>query len=99
MDYIKVNTEAMKSDYSELLNVSKSTLNLIKKAQDSIQVLNSTWEGPAKQAFIEQFNADVELFNNICTLTSEFAGDLLKGAKEYEKCENAIYDAVRSMSI
>ena len=98
-NYIKVNTYALKRDASELKALSGNAKNQIKSMQSDMIALGRMWDGPAKSTFLQQFGVDVELFMDICQSIVHFSEDLDKAAREYDKCESSVLDAVKAIRV
>ena len=98
-NYIKVNTAALSRDANDLRQLSQQASRQIKTMNSDMLALGAMWDGPAKSTFLQQFNIDVELFNEICKNVSLFADDLQKAAKEYDRCENSVFDAVKAIRV
>ncbi len=98
-NYIKVNTSALNKDANDLRSLAKQAANQIKTMNSDMLALGSMWDGPAKSTFLQQFNVDVELFTEICKSVTSFSDDLHKAAKEYDRCENSVFDAVKAIRV
>lgn len=96
---LEVNIDTLKSDITKL-NSCKSTLqNRLAALSGGMSSLNDCWEGSAKQAYMTQYQADEDTLRDILTALDEFIQTLEYAREEYQTCENAVYSAVRSISI
>lgn len=98
-NHIKVNTAALRRDATELKALSVRAVRQIKTMQNDIVALSRMWDGPAKSAFLQQFEIDADLFLEICQGISQFSNDLDKASREYDKCENSVLDAVKAIRV
>ena len=95
---IAVNTSTLSSD----IETMQTQLNAVKKAAgkmyDSVNVLNSMWEGPAHDAFVTQFMTDQKDMLALCD-TIQKINVMSEARNEYNTCENQVSGIVASIRI
>lgn len=98
-NYIRVNTSALRSDANELKEMAETSRKQLNEIRESIMHLDKMWDGPANEVFVQQFNGDYELLNALCDSVKAFGEDLIDASREYEKCEDSVESAVRSIKV
>lgn len=98
-NYIKVNTGALRNDANSLAEMAEQARKQLKDMHESITALDRMWDGPANETFVQQFNGDYELLNSLCDSVKAFSNDLKDAAQEYDKCEDSVENAVRSIRV
>lgn len=97
--YIKVNTAALKNDAGDLETAAKATESQLRKISDGMEALSKMWTGPANDVFMDQYRADNEFLLEFCKHIESFSKDLINAAKEYDRCESSVTDAVRGIRV
>lgn len=96
---ITINTSTLSRDIELLqqqLNIVKSDLN---KMYNAVHVLDSMWDGPANQAFTNQFNCDHNDMLDLCNTIQKIINCMEYAKKEYNSCEADVSNIVASISI
>jgi len=97
--YIKINTSALRNDVKEIDNLVGQLEKKLGDINTGMIALDRKWEGPANETLISQYESDYELFKEVCKMVRNFSAELKNAAGEYERCENAVSDAVRSIRV
>lgn len=96
---IAVDTGILVSDIENL----QEQLNLIKgdldKMYDSVNLLDSMWDGPSNEAFVAHFRQDKEDMSSLCNTVQELINCLSFARQEYDRCENEVNGIVSSIPI
>ena len=66
---------------------------------ESIQSLNDTWEGDAKEEFMRLFDADYKYLGEVMGLVKDYCECMHYAVKEYRKCERAVSDIIECLRI
>lgn len=61
--------------------------------------LNMTWRGPAKEAFLQQFQTDCELLTEVYEKLREMSEAMQFAASEYRSCDSRIDSIVTGIRI
>ena len=96
---ITINTSTLSRDIEVLqqqLNVVKSDLN---KMYHAVRVLDNMWDGPANQAFNDQFNHDRSDMMELCNTVQNIINCMEYAKQEYNSCEADVSNIVASISI
>ena len=97
--YFEVDTNFLSRDTAELEQIVEELRNRLSEMQNGVQQINSTWEGSAKNAFIEQVSKDAEFYNNYIDEIVVFLNNMKSSAHEYDKCESEVLELVQSINI
>lgn len=96
---IAINTTTLSRDIELLqqqLNIVKTDLN---KMYNAVRVLDGMWDGPANQAFNNQFNHDRNDMLELCNTIQKIINCMEYAKKEYNTCEADVNNIVASISI
>ena len=98
-DYIEVNMTALEQDTKEL----KETLKLVRDDMgamfETVQELNTMWDGPANKAFNRQFESDRQVFEELCKSVEDILGSMENAQGEYQKCEAGVREEIDKIRI
>lgn len=97
--YIKINTSALRNDSRKIEDMAQNAEKELNEVYSLMEILDSKWDGPANEAFRQQFQGDYESFKAACSYVKSFANQLENAAKEYESCEDAINSAVKAIRV
>lgn len=97
--YVKANTHLMKSESSQLREIKDDLVGSFKNLYSELAVLDSMWEGPAKDAFFESVQQDKILCDNFYSDLEEFICQMEEAAEVYEKCENEVYNYLSNLNV
>lgn len=96
---IKVNSATLASEASAISDLVKDAEKKLQTMYTLVRELDSKWEGPANEGFVNSFGADYEEFKAICKTGASLASNMKKAAREYERCENEITDGIKRLNI
>lgn len=99
VSYIEIDTEQLKRDTRELIDIRKNAESALNEMIQEIQELNAMWSGKANMAFRIQFGKDVTLMNELLDKMDKLADCMECAAREYVKCENEVKSMVDSIRI
>lgn len=97
--FIEVDTQQLQRDKNALqerLNQLRQTLQNVYGQMDE---LDAMWDGPANQAFKEQFASDRGEFEAVCAEVEALIASMEFARGAYEKCEAEVYAAVAAIRI
>lgn len=72
---------------------------ILKSIEDDITVLNSMWDGPAKQSFSQEFKDGIKALFESCDALEDVADFEENARNEYHKCAAAIDDLIEGISL
>lgn len=98
-NYIKINSDVLKRDASELKTLAQRSKLQLKDMKNEVNILGTMWSGPANDAFNKQFASDYEMFVELCVQVEKFSAELEKASNEYNSCENNVLNIVRSIRV
>ena len=96
---ITVNTDTLKKDSQDITTKAENLRASLEEVYNEVKALDTMWDGPANEVFVQQFNGDYELLNALCDSVKAFGEDLIDASREYEKCEDSVESAVRSIKV
>ncbi|MCD8076177.1 MAG: WXG100 family type VII secretion target [Lachnospiraceae bacterium] len=94
-----INIDALKSDIGTLNSYRSNLQSRIEELSNSMNSLDSSWDGTAKQAYMTQYDADETTIRDILAALDEFIQTLEYARDEYQNCENAVNSAVKAIRI
>ena len=96
---IEINTSTLGTDI-ETLETTLGQLEIQVEAMfTSVSELDRMWDGPANDAFNQQFRLDYQICVAMCQTLKELIESLRYAKGEYEKCEQSIDGLIRSIQI
>lgn len=99
VNYLKVDTSTLKNDAAEIRRLTDNAVANLKKMYAGMTELDAMWDGLANQAFMAQFQADQQEFQNICDEIIRLSEDMNAASGKYNNCENQVYATVSSINI
>ncbi len=96
-DIIEVNITTLAQDIGDMQDTIKMIRDDMKGMFDSINELNTMWDGPAHLAFMMQFNTDKNRFEDLCESLDDVADSFDNAKNEYRKCEGTVSQLIDSM--
>lgn len=98
-DKIAVQLNLLERDIKGIQGELRGVRTDIQQLYRQVQELDAMWEGDANAAFVNQFNTDHRLMNELCDFIEEFVARLEFAATSYIKCENEVGDIVSAIQI
>lgn len=99
IDYIKVNTDRMKSDEADLISRLTQAKKRMQEICDSMQTLLGYWEGAASETQTKVYEAERENMEQLQTLLDELIAELGSAASTYNTCEQQVADLVNALQV
>ena len=96
---IAVRTESLASDITSMQSRLESIRNKSDKMFEAVSMLDKMWEGPANDAFVQQFVSDQKSMDEMCEVIQSIISCLTYAKDEYVKCENEVSSIVSSLKI
>lgn len=96
---IAVNTSRLSQDVEEMEYALRRIENQMDSMFDSVNQLDTMWDGPANDAFYIQFAADYEQMRELCRILRELIECCRFAGTEYISCENAVNGIVNAIRI
>ncbi len=98
-DYIEVNITALEQDIGELQETLKLVRGDMGAMFDTVQELDTMWDGPANEAFNRQFEADRQTLEALCEAVEDILGSMENAQGEYRKCEAGVREEIEKIRI
>ena len=96
---LEVNTGTLRNDVNEIQGELRGIRNEMSNLRSAASSLGSTWEGDAKIAFMEALQDDMNRLESLVNAIDQFTDRTEESRVAYEKCENAVSQAVSSMKV
>lgn len=97
--FIEVDTQQLQRDEGLLNDKLNAVRERLKRVYELMEALDGTWNGPANEAFRNQFTQDREQFDAICKEVQDLINSVDHACKEYNRCEAQVKDTVSAISI
>ena len=94
---IAVDTSTLSDDITALQEELDDITSNLDKIFDEIIDLDTMWDGPANQAFMEQFARDTIYAHEICQTLQNLVECMTYAKGQYDTCENEISSIVSSI--
>ncbi len=96
---IEMNTTTLARDIESLEGLVSQLESQMKKMFQSVNELDQMWDGPANDAFNQQFQLDYQTCQAMCDTLKELIDSLWHAGEQYDKCEQNIDSMIRSIPI
>ena len=93
----EVDTAFLRQSNAALRQRLETLKNVHSALSDKMAEVGGMWEGPARDAFHQQFQSDCAEFSELCSQLGEVLDSLEHAAQEYDACDagvRAIIDAL-----
>lgn len=93
----EVDTAFLRQSNGELRQHLETLKGVHRALKDKMTEVGGMWEGPARDAFHQQFQADCAEFSELCVQLGEVLDSMDHAAQEYDACDanvQAIIDAL-----
>lgn len=94
---IAVDTSTLVDDITDLQEALDEITDNLDKMFDEILALDTMWEGPAKQIFMEQFAKDTIYAHEICETLQNLVECMTYAKNQYDTCENEISSIISAI--
>lgn len=96
---IEINTVKLFQDIETLETDVEKFDNQMKKMFSSISELDAMWDGPASEAFKQQFQIDYQFCEEMSKVLKDLIESLKHAREEYDKCEQNVEDLICAIQI
>lgn len=96
---LEINTSALYADIQEIENNVAILERESEHMFDEIMELNATWNGPANDAYNEQFRTDYGIICEMMKDLRQYVNELYEADKAYNRCEEQVGELVRNIWI
>ena len=95
----EIDTDALQRDIGELQSLLQSLRGQLKKLDGSMQILNQTWEGTAKEAYMTEYREDLAAMEELCNMIFELIQIFSSAKDEYMNKNNAAQTRVAQIRV
>ena len=74
----------------------REEIGLLREEMDRLCAM---WEGPARQAFLAQFEEDCAYMEQVVNHLTDYAEHMEYASREYQKCENHVAEYIAAVQI
>ena len=99
MKIIEVDTDILNKSRTELLSDIDGIKTVIDSTYDGITALDAMWDGPANEAFCEQFRIDYERMSEILSDLRNYAERMDEARRRYIDGENKVANVIASIKL
>lgn len=94
---IEIETIALNRDIMELTSELEDAKKCISTMADDMRQLDGMWDGPANEAFMQQFALDEQYAQELCSMVQKLIECMEYAKKQYDLCENEVSSLVSSI--
>lgn len=94
---IEVNLDSLAKNIESMKDVLKAIGGNMKKMSSDVDSMSQMWDGPAHDAFVDQFGLDEKDFGELQKAISEYLGTLEDARETYLKYEARITEIISNM--
>lgn len=94
---IEIETTALTRDIIDLTGELEDAKKSISTMADDMRQLDSMWDGPANEAFMQQFALDEQYAQELCNMVQKLIECMEYAKKQYDLCETEVGSLVRSI--
>ncbi len=98
-DYIEVDITTLEQDVRELEETLALVRNDMKSMFETVNELDTMWDGLANEAFNRQFAADRNLFEELCDAVNDIIDSMGNAKNAYRKCEAAVKEEIDKITV
>lgn len=96
---IEINTGSLNRDIESMQTHLDKITGDLSKMYDAVALLDKMWDGPANDAFRQQFMSDKEQMQDVCDTIQKIIDCMMFASKEYDTCEADVHNLVASIRI
>lgn len=96
---LKISTESLGSDIEKISTSIRNIRAYMTVIRNAAVSLNSMWEGPSKQAFIQQINSDCENMESLLKTIAEYKNALENANTQYREVSGNIESYINSIRL
>lgn len=97
--YIETDTESGRRTIARLQDLLVEAESTIEQLKDSMQDLNSTWDGPANETMNNRFAADHESMNAYCKTLNQIIEQMEQAQSCYEAGQNKVDSCIQDFNL
>lgn len=98
-DYIEVNIQTLEQDIKDMEEALKLVESDMTSMFESVNSLDTMWDGPANAAFNRQFLADKQTFEALCEAVDGIIDSMDNAKNSYRKCEATVKEEINRIKI
>lgn len=98
-DLIKVSTNRLRSDASEIRTHIAEIRKKIEELRTHNMILNSMWDGPGSEAFKIAFESDIAALEAMLGSLEDMNGYEDNAGRKYDECESKVSDLVDQIKV
>ncbi len=87
---LEVETGALKTAVNRMQEGTEELKKSLKEMTESLDALNGTWSGSAKEAFQAEISADQELMEEVIGKVERLYACMAAACRDYARCEDAV---------
>ncbi len=95
----EVNMQTLGTDITAMENVVGDIRNDMVHMFDQVTEMDSMWDGPANEAFVQQFMLDKEMFEELCRSVDKVLESMTEANISYKNCEEQVGETINSIKI
>ena len=96
---IEIETRLLAQDKDTIQGEIQSLKTYMTQMREQMEQLSGMWEGPAKEAFMNQFWSDFDYIQSFLTEMDTYTEAMEYAQREYEKCENDVAQIIGAIQI
>ena len=96
---LDVTPSQMAQKANHMAELTKTLETDLEALKESLNSLNSSWEGSAQREFAAQFAKDYESMKQMCQLIREFQQTFEYAKDEYIRCRQSVADTVAAIRV
>lgn len=98
-DKLRITTEQLTRDIAELNSNINTIYSAIEKIRTEGAVLNSMWDGPSHDVFIQQFEANLVAAEDLIKELKTYSAALETAKGQYDTCVNRVDGFINSIRL
>ena len=98
MNEIRVEEDRLGRGVGEFESYIQRFSSCWRAMESSIEELNTTWKGPAHTAFVESFQKDRELMDEVWNILADMQAAMEYAGSSYRQCDSEVNAVVAAVS-
>lgn len=99
VNLIEIETERLQNDIQKMTEAVEDAEKQTGAMFDSMNELDSMWDGPANNAFRAQFQTDHASMEEMCKEVRELISCMEFARKSYDQCEDDVLGKIQSLKL
>lgn len=96
---LEVETDALKTAACRVQEGTEELKKSLEEMTESLESLNGTWTGSAREAFQAEISADQELMKEVIGKVERLYACMAASCRDYVRCEEAVKGMASNISI